>query len=230
MSTTLLIENRKIKKRMKTKKVIFMLAWSLILLMACSNDDDDLPVASAACGRTGSLWIGSDIPVQLVEAADLPSWLQVKVGEWGEQADARHLKVFQGSLHGSTVYYLDDAYSSCPGCQFFHQDGRQVEFPTTAPEVLSLSQFTDWRCIYSTMPLKTGLSGVLHYATAASETYIESGQNRYYVWGYLNTPQLERLDGKRVSFAGFLDADITSLITDRLAGGTCYGLDATLIN
>ena len=233
---------------MKSIRIILSLVCSMTLMAACSNSDaddwnkdvsdaddwsKDMSV-KAESGVTRTAFGTDDIPVRLVDITELPEWMQKGVQGWSERdALLGRYKIFQGKLKGETIYYFDDILSSCIGCLYYHDDGRQIEYDEWEKQdgVIYLDA-TDWTCIYSAAPLLTGLTGTLHYDPNRENRndYMENGQKRYYIWGYLNTDDLKKYDGKHVVLSGFMYGDITQVINDCPSGVTCYGIEATYIN
>lgn len=223
---------------MKSIRNILSLVCGVVLMAACSNSDADdwnnEILVKAESGVTRTAFGTDDIPVKLVDITELPEWMQKGVQGWSERdALLGRYKIFQGKLKGETIYYFDDILSSCIGCLYYHNDGRQIEYNEwEQQDGVTYLNATDWTCIYSAAPLLTGLTGILRYDPNRENRndYMESGQHRYYIWGYLNTDDLKKYDGKHVVLSGFMYGDITQVINDCPSGVTCYGIEATYIN
>ena len=154
---------------MKSIRNVLSLVCGVVLMAACSNSDaDDWSkdmLVTAESGVTRTAFGTEDIPVKLVDITELPEWMQKGVQGWSERdALLGRYKIFQGKLKGETIYYFDDILSSCIGCLYYHDDGRQIEYDEWEQQdgVIYLDA-TDWTCIYSAAPLLTGLTGTLHY-------------------------------------------------------------------
>ena len=77
--------------------------------------------------------------------------------------------------------------------------------------------------------------GVLHHdPTENRDSYVDCGEERYYIWGGMNDSDLQKYDGKHVIMSGFLWGDITRFIINLPSGVypsgvACYGIEATYI-
>lgn len=220
----------------------FSIVLGVMLMTACSNSDSndwesgdsnwDFEFLEDA--ESGYLdGFGQKIPIMLVSSSELPDWLRPSAESWGEtEILLARVRVLQGKWDDETIYYINNDLSSCIGCQYYHHDGRQ--FDTEDWEKIDYSQdfFTDWRCIYSAAPLVRGIVGTLHY-DSNEETrshYVAGNHKRYYIWGSLNTTELQQYDGQIVVISGFSEGDITEVVDNCPSGTTCYGLEATYID
>lgn len=236
----------KYNKGMNQARNILYLILGVVLMTACSsNDSDDWgwdsgvfslesqegTLVETESGYTRAAFGNEDIPVMLMDISNLPQWMTMRE-VWNEN-QIIGLKIFQGHLKGETVYYIDNLLSSCILSNYFHHDGRQFDGGEwEEKDGISSLDITDWICIYSSCPLIKGITGVFHY-DANEETrnhYVEDNHQRYYVWGYLNNSELRQYNGKPVVMSGFLQGEITNIITGCPSGLTCYGLDATYID
>ena len=224
---------------MKLIRNILYVVCSLVLLTACSSNDEDGVTGPADDGFTSGTWIGGSLPIALVPDSELPEWMRSLLDRLYE--GAMYIKVFQGKWRGETVYYFNNEASSCIACLFYHHDGTPFGDMEWGRQGLSTAEFYDWRCIWSAAPMKRGIIGVLHYdPTENRDSYVDCGQERYYIWGGLNDSDLQKYDGKHVIMSGFLWGDITRFIMKYPlpsgvlpgaypSGVACYGIDATNI-
>ena len=220
------------------KKVIVILTWATMLLTACSNSDStpwdaEIDWDVEESGYTYCFPLRDNIPVTIMDIADMPDWIQESLGAWdGSQSVIYNTQLFQGKWKGETVYFWYNKLITDLGRCFYHHDGRQIglEEYSSLDDPYHYGEFSDWRCIFSAAPLKKGLVGTFHYdSSGGGNNYLESSHYRFYTWGYLNTNDLQKYDGKYVTLSGFLYSDITDIINDCPAGITCYGIEATLI-
>ena len=206
------------------KRNILCAVCGLLLLTACSDSDsnDWVESAMAESGYTRSDFSKAEIPVLLVSVSELPQWLRQEIDYWTEIGKVPPgYKIFQGKWKGETIYYTKNVVSSYIG--FYRQDGKMLSID-------NWSETTDWRCVYSATPLRTGMTGTLHYdPTENRDSYIENVEECYYIWGYLNDSNLSKLDGKQVTLSGFVDSDLTDIVEDCPANVRCYGIDATYL-
>ena len=218
---------------MKPVRNILYIVCSLLLLTVCSCNDEDGVTGSADDGFTSGTWIGGSLPIALVPDSELPEWMRSLLDRLYE--GAMYIKVFQGKWRGETVYYFNNEASSCIACLFYHHDGTPFGDMEWGRQGLSTAEFYDWRCIWSAAPMKRGIIGVLHYdPTENRDSYVDCGQERYYIWGGLNDSDLQKYDGKHVIMSGFLWGDITKFIINLPSGVypsgvACYGIEATYI-
>ena len=224
------------------KKNVFGIIFGMVFMMmgiySCSSNEsvDDLLTRStqenAESGYTWGTWIGKNIPVDLVPISELPDWIRPSI-EKGKEVEMMisNYKIFEGKWKGEKVYYINNDFSSCIGCLYYHQDGRQFEPDDWGEDGISYADFSDWRCIWSAAPLIKGMTGILRYdPTEDRSSYVDNGGERYYIWGNMNTSELQPYDGKRVVMSGFSHGDITFVVKDCPSGTACYGIEATYLS
>lgn len=212
----------------KLKSSIFSVFCYLMLIASCSSDSIDNGDLGES-GYTRSLWSQDVIPVELKSFSELPKWLREKTEHMDEKdRKLARYKIFQGKHHDETIYYIDNMLSSFLG--FYHQDGRVFDTDDYKEfdGVVSFSLFTDWICIYSENPLVKGLKGIFHFVPNEDsyDSYVENGNKRYYVWGYLNDSNLQIYDGKHVVLGGFSTGEFKN---KNAVDNICYGIEATYI-
>jgi hypothetical protein len=221
---------------MKQVRNILYIVCCLVLLTACSSNDEDGIMSLSDDGLTSGDWIGDDIPIALVSVSDLPEWMHSVVDRMEERERIiANYKIFQGKWESETVYYFNNNTSSCIASLFYHHDGTPFGDVEWGRKGLSTADFSDWRCIWSAAPLKKGITGILHYdPTENRDSYVDCSQERYYIWGGMNDSDLQKYDGKHVIMSGFLWGDITKFIVNLPSGVypsgvACYGIEATYI-
>ena len=227
---------------MELTRTLFTVVCSMLMITACSDSHSDDwgydAYTNTVSGNTRSASLGTDnIPVNLKDLSKLPEWIQTRLkGKAEKDLVMAHFKIFQGKFKGETIYFFDDLLSSCIDCNYYHHDGRQIEAEEWENQNnVTFLNASDWTCIYSALPFVKGITGIFHY-DPNEETrnhYVENNLTRYYVWGYLNTSELKKYDGKQVLLSGFSAGNINEAINDIAdfpAGTTCYGIEATYIN
>ncbi|MBO4827295.1 MAG: hypothetical protein J5506_08700 [Prevotella sp.] len=236
-------------KKIKEFGTILIVVLGMTMFAACSSSIDSIDNGewdesglshngdSHDYGFTSLAFVHDLIPVELKDFSELPGFLQKGISSWDEREVAiGRFKIFEGKCHGESIYYFDNLFSSCIGCRFYHEDGRQLkkEEWITEDGVVSYDIFSDWKCIYSADPFVKGITGVFRYDPDQERRghYVEANNKYYFIWGYLNTENLKKYDGKFVQIGGFSGGDITQALQgdESIPSGiTCYGIETTYI-
>lgn len=223
--------------RCMKQAITFLCGVCCLVLLVCSCNDEDGIMSLSDDGLTFGSWIGGGIPIALVSVSDLPERLRHDI-EYGMEKRQMFLvsyKIFQGKWRDEVVYYVNNVASSCIGCLFYHHDSTPFGDAEWGEKGLSTDEFSDWRCIWSAAPLKKGITGILHYdPTENRDSYVDCGQERYYIWGGMNDSDLQGYDGKRVIMSGFLWGSINSFMMEQPSGVypigvACYGIEVTYL-
>ena len=147
---------------MKKYLFAFMSVLLLVGMAGCGSDGDevndsidDTTVTSDSVENKDSTIVVSSVlekySVKLVKKEQLPTWLIERIEFYSDPRKAPYINVFRGDDQKSTLYFIENPYSSSVFTELYDAQGMKInvfENDETYRTYLNYLSGLDWVCIY----------------------------------------------------------------------------------
>ena len=142
---------------MKKYLFAFMSVLLLVGMAGCGSDGDevnDFIDDTTVTSDSGTIVVSSVLEkysVKLVEKGQLPTWLIERIEFYSDPRKAPYINVFRGDDQKSTLYFIENPYSSSVFTELYDAQGMKInvfENDETYRTYLNYLSGLDWVCIY----------------------------------------------------------------------------------
>lgn len=142
---------------MKKYLFAFMSVLLLVGMAGCGSDGDEVNDSiddTTVTSDSGTIVVSSVLEkysVKLVEKGQLPTWLIERIEFYSDPRKAPYINVFRGDDQKSTLYFIENPYSSSVFTELYDAQGMKInvfENDETYRTYLNYLSGLDWVCIY----------------------------------------------------------------------------------
>ena len=129
----------------------------MVGMAGCGSDGDEVNDSiddTTVTSDSGTIVVSSVLEkysVKLVEKGQLPTWLIERIEFYSDPRKAPYINVFRGDDQKSTLYFIENPYSSSVFTELYDAQGMKInvfENDETYRTYLNYLSGLDWVCIY----------------------------------------------------------------------------------